>query len=231
MAHTIEAGFRGRLTSSAGAKLDWNVSLFHTNLDDDIQFVQSVILGRGFFRNVGSTRRQGLDAGFNYSSKRWTAWAGYTYTNATFQSTFSEFSPENPGADANGNILVQSGNRLPGIPTHLLKLGVQYKATEAWTIGATGVAASSQFLFGDEANLNKPLPGYFVLGFNTSYQITPNIQLFGTIQNVLNERYYIYGTFSPTSSITFLGAPGTSNPRSYNIAAPVSGFAGVRVTF
>ena len=118
-----------------------------------------------------------------------------------------------------------------GIPANQVKFGVQYKATPAWTVGATAVAASGQYLFGDEANLTKQLPGYFVLNLNTSYQITRNIQLFGLVQNVTDTKYYIYGTLSPTSSITFLPAPGTTNQRSYNIAAPIGGFGGIRVTF
>jgi len=231
VSHNIEAGLRGRITPAPNARLDWNVGLFRSNLDDDIEFVQSVVLGRGYFQNVGATRRQGLDAGLRFTSERWSAWASYTYTNATFQSGFAESSPDNPGADVNGNIQVQPGDRLPGVPAHLLKLGVQYKATSAWTIGLSAVAASSQYLFGDEANLVKPLPGYFVLNFNTSYQVTPNIQLFGTVQNVLDQRYYLYGTFSPTTSITFLQAPNATDTRSFNIAAPVAGFAGVKVTF
>ena len=231
VAHTIEAGVRGTITPFADTRLDWNVGFFHTNLDDDIEFVQSVVLGRGFFQNVGQTRRQGIDAGFHIRGRRWKAWAGYTYTNATFQTAFAESSPENPASDDNGNIQVQPGNRLPGIPAHTLKLGVEYKVTDAWTVGATAVAASNQYLFGDEANLTKPLPGYFVLNLNTQYQLTPNVQLFGLVQNVLDTKYYLYGTFSPTSSINFLEAPGTSNPRSYNIAAPVAGFGGIRVIF
>jgi outer membrane receptor protein involved in Fe transport len=211
--------------------LDWNLSLFRSNLDDDIEFVQSAVLGRGYFQNIGATQRQGLDAGLHLHSKHWTAWFDYTYTNATFQTAFIESSPENPSADGDGNIQVQKGDRLPGVPAHLLKVGIQYRATGAWTIGLTGVAGSSQYLFGDEANLTKPLPGYFVLNFNTSYQITPTVEVFGLVQNVLNTRYYVYGTFSPTSDITFQQAPGSSNPRSYNVAAPVAGFAGIRVTF
>ncbi len=73
--------------------------------------------------------------------------------------------------------------------------------------------------------------GDFDLNLNTSYQVTKNVQIFGMVQNVLDAKYYIYGTFSPTSSITFLQAPGTTNTRSYNIAAPIGGFGGVRVTF
>ncbi|HSZ93262.1 MAG TPA: TonB-dependent receptor [Acetobacteraceae bacterium] len=229
--HSIEAGFRGTLTPFPGAKLDWNLGLFHTNLDDDIEFVQSPVLGRGFFQNVGATQRQGFDAGVQWHGNRWMAYLNYTYTDATFQSSFIESSPLNPGADVNGNITVQPGDRLPGVPTNLLKIGLKYKVTDAWTVGLSGVAATSQYLFGDEANLVKPLPGYFVLNLNTSYQVTPNIQLFGLVQNVLDTTYYVYGTFSPTSSVTFLPAPGTTDTRSYNIAAPVAGFAGVRVTF
>jgi hypothetical protein len=33
------------------------------------------------------------------------------------------------------------------------------------------------------------------------------VQLFGLVQNVLDTKYYLYGTFSPTSSIAFLQAP------------------------
>jgi len=229
--HTFEVGFRGELTPFPTAKLNWNLGLFRTNLEDDIAFVQSVVLGRGFFQNVGATQRQGFDAGLKFHSDRWMAYINYTYTDATFRSSFIESSPLNPFADANGNIAVQPGDRLPGVPTNLVKFGFQYNATDAWTVGASAVAATSQYLFGDEANLTKPLPGYFVLNLNTSYQVTKNIQLFGLIQNVTDSTYYIYGTFSPTSSITFFPAPGTSNTRSYNIGAPIAGFGGVRVTF
>jgi iron complex outermembrane recepter protein len=229
--HTFEAGFRGELTPFPNAKLDWNAGLFHTDLDDDIAFIQSVVLGRGFFQNVGATRRQGFDIGLKFHNSRWLAYLNYTYTNATFQSMFVESSPENPYADANGNITVYPGDQLPGVPTSLVKFGVQYKATDAWTVGASAIGASGQYLFGDEANLTKQLPGYFLLNLNTSYQVTKNVQLYGLVQNVTNQRYYIYGTFSPTSDIFFPQAPNTTNTRSYNIGAPIAGFAGIRVTF
>jgi iron complex outermembrane recepter protein len=231
--HTIEAGFRGQLTPLPNARVDWNLSLFHTNLDDDIAFAESVILGRGFFENVGATRRQGFDAGLKFNNPRWMAYLDYTYTDATFQSSFVESSPGNP-FNVDGNIMVQPGDHLPGVPTNLVKFGVQYKATDKWTIGASAVGATGQYLFGDEANLVKQLPGYFILNFNTSYQLTKNIQLFGLIENLTNQQYFIYGTFSCPSCIPFSPTrPGTefTDTRAYNIGAPIGGFAGVRVKF
>jgi iron complex outermembrane receptor protein len=231
VARTWEVGLRGRFTPFDGARADWNISGFRTDLSDDIIFAQSVILGTGFFQNIGDTRRQGVDAGLRLTSDRWLAWIDYSYTDATFQGSFVESSPYNPGADANGNITVHPGDRMPGIPAHMLKIGVQYKATDKWTVGAIGIAASGQYLFGDEANLTPQLPAYFRLDLNTSYQVTKNVQVFALVQNVLDSRYYTYGTFSPTASVPIVQAPGASNPRSYNIAAPIAGYGGLRVTF
>ena len=231
VARNIEFGLRGQLVPYGNAKLNWNLSAFHSNLDDDIIFVQSAILGTGFFQNVGATRRQGIDAGLRLTSGRWAAWIDYTYTDATFRNGFIESSPNNPAADANGNIAVHPGDRLPGIPAHLLKLGVQYKATDQWTVGATAIAASGQYLFGDEANLTPKLPGYFVLNLNTSYQVTKNVQVFALVQNAFDAKYFTLGTFSPTTSVPIVQVPGASNPRSFNIAAPIAAFGGLKVTF
>ena len=231
VAHTVEVGLRGQFRPFANARLDWNLSGYRTNLSNDIIFVQSVILGTGFFQNVGSTRRQGFDAGLRFTSDRWTSWLSYSYINATFQSGSVESSPNNPEADVNGNIAVQPGDQLPGIPVNVVKFGAQYKVTDKWTVGGTAVAATGQYLFGDEANLTKKLPGYFLLNLNTSYQITPHIQLWGLVQNAFNATYYTYGTFSPTTSVPITQVPGASNPRSYNIGAPIGGFGGLRVTF
>jgi outer membrane receptor protein involved in Fe transport len=231
VAHTFEIGVRGQFGVDHDARLDWNVGLYRSNLSNDIVFAQSTIVGTGFFQNVGATRRQGVDAGLRFTSQRWTAWADYSFTDATFQSNFVESSPNNPAADANGNIMVRVGDRLPGIPAHQLKLGMQYKVTDRWTVGATAIAASGWYLFGDEANLTKQLPGYFLLNLNTSYQVTKALRLFALVQNALNATYYSYGTFSPVTSVPIAQVPNATNTRAYNIAAPLAAFAGVNVTF
>ena len=231
VSHTIEAGLRSQLQPFEGANLSSNIAYYRSTLNNDILFVNSPIQGRAFFQNVGTTLRQGVDVSAQLKTARLLAWIAYSYIGATFQSGFTESSENNPGADANGNIQVQPGNHLPGIPANLGKLGIDYKMTDAWTVGGTGIAASGQYLFGDEANLNLKTQPYFVLNLHTSYQITKNLQFFGLIENAFNTKYYTFGTFSPTSSVFIAQAPGATNPRSYSPGVPIAGTVGIRVTF
>ncbi len=231
VAHTVEAGLRGRAHPFADATLSTDLAFFHTTLDNDIVFVNSPIQGRAFFENVGSTLRQGVDLDIRLNTDRLLAWIAYSYTDAMFQTGFTASSENNPAADANGNIQIQPGDRLPGIPANQVKLGADYKVTDAWTVGGSGIYASGQFLFGDEANLTPPTPPYFVLNLHTSYQITKNLQLFALLENAFDVTYYTYGTFSPTGSIPIVQAPGATNPRSYSPAAPIAVTVGLRATF
>jgi outer membrane receptor protein involved in Fe transport len=231
LSHTIEAGLRSQFQPFEGTTVSSNIAYYRSTLNNDILFVNSPIQGRAFFQNVGTTLRQGVDVSAQLKTDRLLAWIAYSYIDATFQTGFTASSNNNPGADANGNIQVQPGNHLPGIPSNLWKLGVDYKVTDAWTVGGTGVAASGRFLVGDEANLTEKTPAYFVLNLHTSYQLTPNLQLFGLIENTFNTTYYTFGTFSPTSSVPIVQAPGAANTRSYSPAAPIAGTVGIRLTF
>ena len=54
------------------------------------------------------------------------------------------------------------------------------------------IAQSGQFLFGDEANLTPQLPGFVTLNLSTSYQLTPHVQFFASVENVTDAKYYTY---------------------------------------
>ncbi len=231
VSHTIEAGVRARVRPFADASLTSDLSFYRTTLSNDILAVNSPLQGRVFFQNVGGTLRQGADLNLRLTYRRLSAWIAYSYIDAEFQTPFLESSANNPGADANGNININPGDRLPVIPQHVLKLGVDYKATDAWTVGGTAIAASGQFLIGDEANLTPQTPAYFVLNLHTSYQVTQKLQLFAQVENAFNAQYYTLGTFSPTSAVPIAQAPGATNPRSYSPAAPIGIVVGIRATF
>jgi iron complex outermembrane receptor protein len=239
VAHTFEAGLRGKFARAAdeGSTLSWNLGGFRTDLDGDIYGIATSV-STGFYRNIGSTRRQGLEASVNYQSAAWSTYINYSYVEATFQSALTLPSPSNPYQDANGNIQVAPGDRLPGIPEHRIKAGADYKVLSNWSVGASIKFVSDQYYFGDESNQNKPLPSYQVVGLHSTYQACKSFQMFGDINNLLNARYATYGVFSDPTGI---GAPGipingvTNGPgvdnRFNSPAYPFAIYAGVRITF
>lgn len=231
VARTFEAGLRGRLEPYPDARIGWHAGVFRTESDDDILFVSSPTAGRAYFRNVGATRRQGVEAGADFRAGCLRIYADYALTDATFRTALTLNSEQNPLAD-NGTIQVRRGNRLPGVPQHLFKFGADYGVTEAWTVGFSGKVASGQYLFGDESNQNPQTGAYGVVNVHTQYQVTRNFQVFGLVENAFNARYETYGRFSPvTTNTPILQVPNASNTRSLSPGAPVAGFAGVRVVF
>ena len=228
VARTVELGARGRLPDAFGGRFTWDADFFHTLNTDDIIYVSAINSTQGgFFQNAGDTLRQGFEATLTWKTQRVRATLGYTYTDATYQSAQTLNSPNNLAANMNGQIFVVPGDRLPLVPAQRANLTVDYDVTDRWTVGGTLIGASSQFLIGDDGNQQKPLGGYVIANLNTSYKVTDNIQLFGVIDNITNQRYNTYGTFVQVNLIsnTF------SNPRVYVPGPPVEAFGGVRVTF
>jgi iron complex outermembrane receptor protein len=239
IAHTAELGLRGKIPDVAGARgeMSWNFSVFRTLLKDDIYGI-STSIAQGFFQNIGDTRRQGVEAAVNYRTQSWSAYANYSFVQATFRSPLLMPSPSSPFQDDNGNIQVVPGDRLPGIPEHRLKLGADYKIMSDWTVGATVNVVSSFFFVGDQSNQLAPIPGYTVVNLHTSYKPVPHFEVFASINNLFNRKYATWGTLSDPTGIGAPGIPpsGTSNGpgvdnRFLSPAAPFEAFGGVRIAF
>ena len=226
VAHSAEAGLRGGFDLGPDSgRVTWNFGLFRSDLDDDIIISATPASVRGFFQNAGETRRQGVETAVSYRADRWFLHAAYSYVDATFQSSLTLPSPNNPAA-VNGLISVKPGDRLPSIPQHRFRAGAEYTLPPDWKFGADLIVAGSQFLRGDESNQNPKLPGYAVVNLHASYQLAANIELFGNIQNLLDEKYATFGTFFDPTRIPFLGL---GNPRTLTPAPPLAIFAGIRV--
>jgi iron complex outermembrane recepter protein len=103
--------------------------------------------------------------------------------------------------------------------------------TDGWTVSGTGVAASGQFLFGNEANLTAKTPADFVFNLHTSYQLTPTLQLFGLIENAFNTTYYHLAPFHRPHPFRLSRLPAPPIPRSYSPGATIAGTVGIRMTF
>jgi iron complex outermembrane receptor protein len=238
VSHTTEVGVRGKSNwDIAFGEVSWNLSLFRTLLRDDIYGIATSV-SQGFFQNIGDTRRQGVEAGIKYRGSSWSAYANYSFVEATFRSALTVPSPSNPYQDALGDIRVEPGDRLPGIPEHRLKIGADYQVLPEWTIGATVNYVSSFYYVGDESNQLAPISGFAVVGLHLTYRPVPHLELFASINNLFNRKYATWGILSDPTGI---GAPGippngvTNGPgvdnRFLSPAAPFEAFAGVRLQF
>ena len=243
VSHTVEAGLRGGWGRDAKTGvLSWGLGVFHTLSDDDIIRVASPlgVNNFGFFQNAGQTLRQGIEAKLDYRLDRWNAYANYTYVDATYRSAITLFSPNNPNAltnDAGAEFVnVSPGDHIPGIPAHRFKAGVDYNVTDAWKVGADVNVVGSQWLIRDDTNQSPKVPAYSVVNLHTSYQITKNIEVFGLINNVFNQHYYLSGTFFQTGGFTSAGGlpnlmAQLSDPRTFVPGMPLAAYAGIRAKF
>jgi iron complex outermembrane recepter protein len=232
---TFEVGFRGQnALSQLGlgpewGKLQWSAGLFRTTLNNDILPQQSAVTGFGFFSNVGTTLRQGAEVSAQWTGDKWSAYANYTYIDAIYLTTFQESSPFNPLADANGFIPITNGMPIAGIPKNTVKVGVDYALTDKWHVGADMVAASGQVLFGNENGALPQAPGYAVFGLHTSYQVAKQVQIYGLVQNLFDQRYYTGGALFDITELPN-SAPSLTNPTSLGPARPFAIYGGLRIT-
>ena len=232
---TYEVGFRGtNALSQLGlgpewGKLQWSAGLFRTTLDNDILAQQSEVSGFGYFANVGTTLRQGAEVSAQWTGDRWSAYANYTYIDAVYLTTFLESSPNNPLADETGFIGITNGMPIAGIPKNTVKVGVDYAVTDKWHVGADMVAASGQVLFGNENGALPQAPGYAVFGLHTSYQVAKQVQIYGLIQNLFDQRFYTAGGLFDTSALPNT-APSLTNPTAFGPARPFAIYGGMRIT-
>jgi iron complex outermembrane recepter protein len=191
--------------------------------------VASPIQGRGVFQNVPATRRQGVEANAEYRSKQWFAYASYSYIDATYQFDGDIASPNNPLADANGNVHVTPGKQIPGIPRHQFKAGAEYLVAPKWKVGADVIVVGSQYFVGDDANQNEKLASYWVTNLHTSYDLSPNVRLFGLVNNLFNKTYYPHGTYFDPQSVQNAIATVLTDQRTLTPGQPLSVYAGMKI--
>jgi outer membrane receptor protein involved in Fe transport len=230
VAKTVEIGARGRSGDSS-----WSAAVYRTELTDDIQFVSSggVAINAGYFQNVGKTQRQGLEV---TGSTRWGGvrlTARYSLIDAKFKTGFVENSPANSAADANGDITVASGSRIPSIPRQSLRVRIDWDINEALSAGANLVANSGSRLRGDESNqdVNGQVPGYAVLNIDVRWKASRNLEFFGRVDNAFNRKYANFGVLGSNafanSAKNFDPANAVTEPF-FGLGAPLGAWLGLR---
>ena len=221
---TLEAGVRG----TPGRNVSWNAGVFRAENRDDLLLVASAQTGFGYFKNFGVTRRQGLELGVNRRIERVTIGGGYTYLDATYQSTETVNGSSNSTntlavaglKGLQGTIQIQPGDRIPLIPKHMIKASADVQATARLSLDLDLVGVSSSFARGNENNLHQPdgtyylgpgtADGYGVLNLGARYQVNRRLQFLAQVNNVANRHYDTVAQLGPagfTATGTFIARP------------------------
>lgn len=228
VSHTAEIGARGSHVLGDNAKVSWSLAGYTARNDDDIIFISSsAAVGTGYFANAGTTRRQGIEADLDLISGPMTVFADYGLVRAIFGSNLAIQSPFNSAADANGNIHVHPGDRMPGIPLNEAKLGASYRLAKDWTVGGDAQLSSARFLRGDESNSMHPIPGFALFNVNAGWQATPWLALSLKIRNLLDHRYATAGGLGDPTALF----PSFTENRFYTPGEPRSAWAAARAVF
>ena len=232
---TWEGGVRGKLASG----WNWNASLFHSMLNDDIQFISSGnSFNLGYFKNVGKTQRKGLELGMSGSLNNLHLSASYAFLNATFESPVTFHNEANSSADANGDVHVSTGDRIPNIPRHSLKLRAAYDLLPEMTVGMSMIANSSVYARGDENNQdeNGKVPGYSVFNLDANWRFHPSWNAFVKVNNLFDRDYSSMGILGE-NAFTGTGKTFDTNPDNWTSeqfrspGSPRAAWVGIRYEF
>jgi iron complex outermembrane recepter protein len=201
--------------------LDIDVTAYRTDVSDDIFSVSPTGTTGVFFQNVGQTRREGVEVGLR---GRWGAaldgYLNYAHTRATFQERVELATPLPPGLET-----VPAGSSLTLVPRHRVNAGFAYRPWPWLTLAMEARWVSSQFLRGDDANRQPPLPAYWVVNGGVTARWR-GFEAFVRVNNALDNRYETFGTFAPNAR-----TPGTPVERFLTPAPPANVLAGLRYVY
>ncbi len=248
---TWEAGLRGAINSTT----HWNAGVFRAENYDDILFVADNSAGFGYFKNFGKTRRQGIELGADTQQGNLTLAASYTYLDATFQSNETINAEANSSADANGNIDIHPGNRMPLIPRHIFKAHADWRINSSWSMGLGMLSVSSSLARGNENGQHQAdgshylgsgkSAGYTIFDLNAKYRATQQLSFFVQVNNLFDKKYSTMAQLGATGftadgnfaarpfnpSLASGGDNSTLSSTFYAPGAPRTFWAGVRYEF
>lgn len=218
-----ELGLRGTLQG-----LRYQLGLFDARNHDDILF-QTTGRATGLFANVDETRRRGIEAAISGQLGQLDWYANWTHLQATFEDDFQVLSPNHPNADAEGELAVQNGDRIPGLPEDIVKLGAEYHLTPALSFGAELFYNGSQVVRGDESNDLPEVGGYTLVNLRASYRWGEQFSVFARVTNAFDRDYENFGLLGedPGEVLTLAD----SRPLFVGVGSPRAAWLGLRYRF
>jgi iron complex outermembrane receptor protein len=215
---TWEIGSRFKI----GAQTHVQLAAYQTQSQNDINFVTDTASPtQGYFANVGTTRRRGLEFSSQTVFPLWNLLTAYSYNQAVYQSSFALISPNNVSADANGIIQVAPGDRIPNVPSQSLKLRLEFTPNPRWRVGVNMNAYGNMYSRGDENNQDPAgrIAGYAVFNLDATVELSKEWEAFLLGNNLFDRHYANFGVLGTN----FFTAPGNT----YNVNGVPSQFVGV----
>ena len=171
--------------------------MFRSDNRDDLLFVSDNASGFGYFKNFGQTRRQGVEMGVQARpATGWSAGANLTLLDATFRSAEVIGGSGNSSNDSaaaglpgtEGRIRIEPGDRIPLLPSRIVKLFADYDFNSNWRVGADLAAIGGAPARGNENGRHQPDgtfytgPGrsadYAVMNMNVDYRPAARLRVF-----------------------------------------------------
>lgn len=172
----IEVGLKARLADATSLQL----ALFQIDTDDEL-VVESASGGRSRFQNAAQTRRRGVELALESQlSDTLRSSLAYTRIDATYSKDFT----------SNGR-LIDSGNRLPGIPARTLYGELAWQPLDGFSTAIEGLYRSK--LYVEDSNTAKAAPSYALFNWQARFEQKVGAMTFNQILRIDNllDREYI----------------------------------------
>ncbi len=223
---SVELGARGFIMD-----LGYSVGVFQSSNKNDILF-QTTGRQTGLFDNVDRTQRRGFESRLQGRWQRLDWQAAYSFIQATFEDDFTALSPNHDFADNNGEILVNSGDSIPGIPEHQFKFSSNYRVMDGFSVGFDVINNSEQYLRGDESNQLATIDGYTLINLRARYQLSERFEVFARVDNVFDAEFETFGLLGEEpNEVEVPIIEALTTPIFLGAAQPRAGFLGVRLRF
>ncbi len=226
IAESFEFGMRGETVNS----WNWSVGAFYTRSKDDIVF-QTLGRSRGLFKNVDETERVGIETSLSGSHGKFNWNMNYAHIEATFEDNFAALSPNHANANSDGEIRVEKGDTIPGIPEDQFKFAVDYVPNDRVLIGMDMIAVSDSYLRGDESNEMDKVSGYAVVNARARYYLNNAVELYLNVDNLFDREYENFGLVGEEPNEVAGLEDLDDDPRFLAPGAPLSAWVGMKVSF
>ncbi|HEX5305081.1 MAG TPA: TonB-dependent receptor [Dyella sp.] len=178
-----EVGAKWQLTP----KLEFDTALFRADTSDELA-VATHVNGRSTYRNVGDTRREGVELSLTGElAEDWRLSAGYTHLRARFRNSFFACT-DSPCAVPSTPIA--AGTRLPGVPEDYGSLRLEHGNGTGWREGLTFTGVGSVTV--NDTGTDHAA-GYGLIDVDVGYTFalsdTTRLDLSARVNNLTDRRY------------------------------------------